>query len=111
MSTLRCLLFGLALLCSACTMQPVVYDEERRAQAECEREAAVIGESWGTTKSAVVAAAFERTTLPYASDAWARTQARLDAWAAQWSQVHGQACVEAEVEGRRDEASLAQART
>ncbi len=34
MSTLRCLLFGLALLCSACTMQPVVYDEERRAQAE-----------------------------------------------------------------------------
>ncbi len=34
MRTLRCLLYGLALLSSACTMQPVVYDEERQAQAE-----------------------------------------------------------------------------
>ena len=83
---------------------------DRRARAMCGEDAQAIRESWGSTKAAVVSAAFERTELTHASEAWERTRARLDEWATKWSGARLQACVEAEVEGSREAESLAQSR-
>src|SRR5690606_28994188 len=47
---------------------------------------------WGRPRRAALAEAFTATGLPFAAEAWAQVEGRVEPWVAQWSAQHRQAC-------------------
>lgn len=47
---------------------------------------------WDDARAAQVREAFAAVDKPYASEAWARTEQRLDTYTQQWTEIHTQAC-------------------
>jgi eukaryotic-like serine/threonine-protein kinase len=80
-----------------------IADQRAAAIASCERHGSDLRDAaWTDQTQARLAEVFASAKLPFARDAWQRTQAQLDAYARAWSQLRTQVCVEVEVDGARD---------
>jgi tetratricopeptide (TPR) repeat protein/tRNA A-37 threonylcarbamoyl transferase component Bud32 len=75
----------------------VELDRQHRL-AGCRAEGESIATIWSSTRADAIGAAFDGTGLAYAPDAWARSRARLDAYAAEWTHARRGLCEAAEVE-------------
>ncbi|HLT39005.1 MAG TPA: serine/threonine-protein kinase [Enhygromyxa sp.] len=84
---------------------------QQKQQAErvsaCEAAGQAITEVWNHDARARIDGAFAATQLELATDAWARTSARLDDYASQWSALRVESCRVATIEQARDPASAA----
>jgi tetratricopeptide (TPR) repeat protein len=66
----------------------------------CEPAERALAGVWDRPRKEAVAAAFAATSLPYASDAFARVAQRLDDYAGRWGTMYDQACASAQAEPR-----------
>ncbi|MCP3135955.1 serine/threonine-protein kinase [Pyxidicoccus xibeiensis] len=71
----------------------VAYGMAHRSEARCEQEAERLGVAWGSTQRERVRAAFLATGAPYASVAWEKVSATLDAHASRWRELRVEACL------------------
>jgi len=69
------------------------------APSLCARGAEAIAQVWGEPARAATQAAFLATDKPFAAHAWAQTEAQLDAYAAGWVAMYGEACEATQVRG------------
>jgi tetratricopeptide (TPR) repeat protein/predicted Ser/Thr protein kinase len=65
------------------------------ALAACEAEAGAIAADWTAQRRHAIAERFHATGLPYADDAWLRSERLLDTYASEWTRVRGETCVAA----------------
>ena len=62
------------------------------AEPPCQGARAKLEGVWDPSRSAAIEAAFTRTGLPYAADAFASTRDALDAYTTRWVAAHNEAC-------------------
>ncbi len=107
----RWVVAGVASIGLAVAGWAIVSVVESRAEtaqvAACEAEGQAIAELWNPSMQTRLAERFVAVELPYAAQAWERSAAALDDYAAKWTTLRTRTCVEARVEQRRDEASYA----
>ncbi len=85
-----------ALTGTACLLGAAgAYAVAHRSEAHCAQEAEKLGAAWGPTQREQVRAAFLATGAPYASLAWEKVSAMLDAHASQWRTLRTEACLAA----------------
>ncbi len=63
------------------------------ALAACEAEAGAIEADWTPERRHAIAERFHATGLPYADDAWLRSERLLDSYASEWTRVRGETCL------------------
>jgi tetratricopeptide (TPR) repeat protein len=73
------------------------------ASAPCAGAAGQIAATWNPATRAQMRGAFAVTGLAYAADAWRRVEPMIDAYAAQWTAMHGEACRATRVRGEQSE--------
>jgi tetratricopeptide (TPR) repeat protein len=69
------------------------YVVAHRREARCAQEAERLEAAWGPERRERVRAAFLATHKPYATSAWEKLSAELDAHAAQWRALRTEACL------------------
>ncbi|MFP2913065.1 tetratricopeptide repeat protein, partial [Pyxidicoccus sp. 3LFB2] len=85
-----------ALTGAACLLGAVgAYGVSHRSEARCAQEAEKLAAAWGPTQREQVRAAFLASGAPYASVAWGKVAAMLDAHASQWRTLRTEACMAA----------------
>jgi serine/threonine protein kinase/tetratricopeptide (TPR) repeat protein len=81
--------------------------QRSRMLAACAAEGERIREVYDDARADEIAAAFESTGIIYATDTWARSRQRLDAYAAEWTRAQTEVCVQSEVEAVPEDAARA----
>jgi tetratricopeptide (TPR) repeat protein/tRNA A-37 threonylcarbamoyl transferase component Bud32 len=79
------------------------WGEQRRLCTGAEREMARV---WNASKRRAVQAAFAKTGIPYAADAWSRVEPALGTYAREWIASHTEACEATRTRGEQSEAML-----
>jgi tetratricopeptide (TPR) repeat protein/predicted Ser/Thr protein kinase len=72
----------------------------------CSGAAEQLAEAWGPDRREEAHRAFEATALPYAEMAWSATSERLDAFAADWTDMYTEACEATAVRAEQSERVL-----
>ncbi|HEX3765420.1 MAG TPA: tetratricopeptide repeat-containing protein kinase family protein, partial [Kofleriaceae bacterium] len=94
----------IAVATAVVALSGVVAWSALRARANpCLGASARLAGVWDTPRKDAVRRAFLATGTPYAEATWQRVSARLDAYAAGWADMHGEACRATRVEGRQSD--------
>jgi tetratricopeptide (TPR) repeat protein len=103
---LRRVALGVLLLGLLASVGVLSFREAERSAARCIGGEARIAESWNPDRQERIHAAFLRTGLGYAADAWARARFVLDAYARDWRRAYTTACEATHSRGEQSEGVL-----
>lgn len=95
-----------AALAVAIAATLAVRSAARTPPAMCRGAERKLAGAWDDARRAEVAAAFDRTNAPFATDALRITRATLDDYAARWTKMHTDACEATRVRGEQSEELL-----
>jgi tetratricopeptide (TPR) repeat protein len=80
--------------------------QQAAAERPCQGSEAHMADVWNDERRTEVGAAIEGTALPYAAHTWAEVEHRVDAYVADWVQMHRDACEATRVRGEQSEELL-----
>lgn len=84
---------AVGIVLTAAAVYGVGVIQDQRSRASCAQEAARLDELWGAPQREQLAGAFAESPLPYAGDAWERTESRLDEEVESWSSLRMSTCL------------------
>ena len=90
---------GLALAALLLGLGAAFVGSRSAAPSLCARGAEELAQVWGEPARIATRAAFLATDKPFAAHAWTQTEAQLDAYAADWVTMYGEACEATQVRG------------
>lgn len=97
---------GLVLGALALSLGAAFMGSRAAAPSLCARGAEELAEVWGAAAHEATRAAFLATDKPFAAHAWAQTEAQLDAYAADWVAMYGEACEATQIRGDQSAEAL-----